>query len=167
MVKKPEFFMGHRLEYELSNGHLICTCMALSYVTNEETDIEFIHDTGAFISTLSRTQYEQLDYDKIKADRHNVELGSYNSVAKGLVFTLPFLFLANFTVKNVQMFVPYSYNPTQNLLAMNVLGLFNQYIETDTSSIFLKPHNAAVDFRLIAESVFVQEGNKESSIKHV
>ena len=60
------------------------------------------------------------------------------------------------------MFVPYSYNLTQNLLAMNVLGLFNQYIETGTSSIFLKPHNAAVDFRLIAGGVFVQEGGEES-----
>ena len=42
-------------------------------------------------------------------------------------------------------------------LAMNVLGLFNQYIETSTSSIFLKPHNEKVDFKIIAESVFVQE----------
>ena len=70
---------------------------------------------------------------------------------------MPFLFVANFTVRNVQVFVPYSYEQTQNLLAMNVLGLFNQYIETDTSSIYLKPHNAKVGFGLIAESVFVHE----------
>ena len=157
MINRPEFFEGHRLFYALDNGHLICTCKVLNYVSKEEGSIDFIHDTGAFISTLSRDQYELLDFDKINADRHNVELGSYNSVSKGLVFTLPFLFVANFTVKNVQVFVPYSYNNTQNLLAMNVLGLFNQYIETNTSSIFLKPHNAKVDFRLIAESAFVQE----------
>ena len=167
MVKKLEFLAGHRLDYSLSNGHLICTCMTLNYITSKETDIEFIHDTGAFISTLSKSQYEQLDYDKINVDRHNVELGSYNSVSKGLVFTLPFLFVANFTVKNVQMFVPYSYTLTQNLLAMNVLGLFNQYIEVDTSSIFLKPHNSAVDFRMIAGGVFVQEVEVESGIKQV
>ena len=86
-----------------------------------------------------------------------MELGSYNAISKGLVFTLPFLFVANYTVKNVQVFVPYSYSQTQNLLAMNVLGLFNQYVETNTSSIFLKTHNEKVDFRLIAESAFVQE----------
>ena len=107
----------------------------LSYITKEEADIKYIHDTGAFISTLSKDQYEQLEFNQINVDRHNVELGSYSSVTKGLVFTLPFLFVANFTVKNVQVFVPYSYKQTQNLLAMNVLGLFNQYIETDTSSI--------------------------------
>ena len=167
MVKKPEFLSGHRSAYELRNGHLICTCMMLNYITNEEAGIEFIHDTGAFISTLSRIQYEQLNYDKISIDKHNVELGSYNSVSKGIVFTLPFLFVANFTVKNVQVFVPYSYSLTQNLLAMNVLGLFNQYIEVDTSSIFLKPHNAAVDFKLIAGGAFLQRGGEESGIKQV
>ena len=157
MINRPEFFEGHRLFYSLDNGHLICTCKTLNHVTNKEADIKFIHDTGAFISTLSKDQYELLDFNKIEVDRHNVELGSYNSISKGLVFTLPFLFVANFTVINVQVFVPYSYKHKQNLLAMNVLGLFNQYIETNTSSIYLKPHNAKVDFRLIAESAFVQE----------
>ena len=89
MVKRIEYLSGHRLKYELSNGHLICACMTLSYKL------------------------------------------------------------------------------TQNLLAMNVLGLFNQYIEVDTSSIFFKPHNAAVDFRLIAGGVFVQGGDDESGIKQV
>ena len=162
MINRPEFLAGHRLSYSLNNGHLICSAKVLSYISQNEEKIRFIHDTGAFISTLSRRLYEQLDYDKINADKQNVELGSYNSVSKGIVFTLPFLFLASFTVKNVQMFVPYSYKLTQNLLAMNVLGLFNQYIEVDTSSIFLKPHNAAVDFRLIAGGVFVQGGEEES-----
>ena len=157
MINRSEFFEGHRLLYALDNGHMICTCRVLNYVSKVERNIDFIHDTGAIISTLSREQYELLDFDKINVDRHDVELGSYNSVSKGLVFILPFLFVANFTVKNVQVFVPYSYRHTQNLLAMNVLGLFNQYIETSTSSIFLKPHNEKLDFKLIAESVFVQE----------
>ena len=157
MISRSDFFASNRMIFTLDNGHLICTCKVLKYVTNEEEDIKFIHDTGAFISTLSRSQYELLDFNQICVDRHDVELGSYNSVTKGLVFTLPFLFVANFTVKNVQVFVPYSYKHTQNLLAMNVLGLFNQYIETSTSSIFLKPHNEKLDFKLIAESVFLQE----------
>ena len=162
MINRPEFIEGHRLLYTLDNGHLICTCKVLNYVSKEDGSIDFIHDTGAFISTLARDQYELLDFDKINVDRHDVELGSYNSVTKGLVFTLPFLFVANYTVKNVQVFVPYSYKHTQNLLAMNVLGLFNQYIETSTSCIFLKPHNETVDFKLIAESAFVQETREKN-----
>ena len=157
MIIKFDFLVSNRLFYTIDNGHLICTCRVLHYTTKEEESVKFIHDTGAFISTLSRDFYEQMDFDKIKIDSHNVELGSYNAISKGLVFTLPFLFVANYTVKNVQVFVPYSYGHTQNLLAMNVLGLFNQYIETNTSSIFLKTHNEKVDFRLIAESAFVQE----------
>ena len=148
--------MSNRLAYTLDNGYIICTCKVLNHATKEEESIEFIHDTGAFITTLSRDQYVRLDYDQIAVDKHDVELGSYNSVTKGLIFTLPFLFVANFTVTNVQVFVPYSYRHTQNLLAMNVLGLFNQYIKTDTSSIFLKLHNSKVDFRLLAQSAFVQ-----------
>ena len=157
MINRPEFYTSQRLDYSLDNGHMICICKVLSHIAKKETNIEFIHDTGAFISTLSRDLYEQLDFNKIDADMHNVELGSYNSVSIGLVFTLPFLFVANFTVRNVQIFVPYSYKHKQNLLAMNVLGLFNQYIEISSSSIFLKPHNEKVDFKLIAESVFVQK----------
>ena len=101
MISRPEFFSGHRLAYSLANGHLNCTCKVLNYVTQEEEYINFIHDTGAFISTLSRNLYEQFEFDKINVSKHDVELGSYNSVTKGLVFTLPFLFVANFTVKNV------------------------------------------------------------------
>ena len=156
MVIKPEFLASNRLPYILDNGHLVCTCKVLNYTTNEEESVKFIHDTGTFISTLSRDFYEQMDFNKIKIDKQNVALGSYNAVSKGLVFTLPFLFVANYTVRNVQVFVPYSYSHTQNLLAMNVLGLFNQYIETNTSSIFLKTHNKKLDFNLIAEDAFVQ-----------
>ena len=125
-------------------------------ITKEEVDVLFIHDTGAYISTLDRELYELLGFDRIKANKHNVELGSYSSVSKGLVFTLPFLFIACYTVTNVQFFVPYAYNIKQNLLAMNVLGLFDQYISTSNSGIYLKPHNERVDFRLLAESVFAQ-----------
>ena len=157
MVSKAEFFVSQRMDYFISNGHINITCKTVSYLTNEEEDILFIHDTGAYISTLNRDSYELLGFDRIKADKHNVELGSYSSVSKGLVFTLPFLFVANYTVRNVQVFVPYAYNLRQNLLAMNVLGLFNQYIETNMSSIYLKPHNDKVGFRLLAESVFMQE----------
>ena len=157
MVTKAEFFASQRVEYFINNGHITLTCKVVSYLTNEEEDILFIHDTGAYISTLNKDSYELLGFDRIKVDRHNVELGSYNSISKGLVFTLPFLFVANYTVRNVQVFVPYAYSLRQNLLAMNVLGLFNQYIETDMSSIYLKPHNNKVDFRLLAESVFMQE----------
>lgn len=156
VIYRPEFLVGHKLTYALENGHLVCTCKTLSYVSKIEASIKFIHDTGAFISTLSRNLYEQLDFDKIDVDKHDVELGSYNSVTKGLVFTLPFIFITSFTVKNVQIFVPNSYKYNQNLLAMNVLGLFNQCIETSTSSIYLKPHNKKLSFKLIAESVFAQ-----------
>ena len=157
MVIKPEFYSSQRMEFSIFNGHITCRCKVLSFDTNEEVSIRFIHDTGAYISTLNRELYEQLGFDKIKAHKQNVELGSYSSSSKGLVFTMPFLFVANYTVTNVQVFVPYSYNLKQNLLAMNVLGLFNQYIETNSLSIYLKPHNENVEFRLIAESAFAQE----------
>ena len=156
MVTKAEFYSSQRLEYTIENGHLTCECKVVSMITKEEADVLFIHDTGAYISTLDRELYELLGFDRIMADRHNVELGSYSSMSKGLVFTLPFLFVACYTVTNVQVFVPYAYNLKQNLLAMNVLGLFDQYVSTGSSSIFLKPHNKRVDFRLLAESAFLQ-----------
>ena len=68
MITKPEFLVSNRLFYTIDNGHLVCTCGVLKYITSEVTYIKFIHDTGAFISTLSRGQYELLDFNKIKVN---------------------------------------------------------------------------------------------------
>ena len=70
MVNRLEFFEGHRLLYESDNGHMICTCKMLNYVSKEEENIDFIHDTGAIITTLSREQFELLDFDKINVNSH-------------------------------------------------------------------------------------------------
>ena len=53
MAVKPEFYASQRLKFRLVNGHMTCTCKALNYLTSTVVEIKFIHDTGAFISTLN------------------------------------------------------------------------------------------------------------------
>jgi len=92
--------------------------------TNSDT-IEFIYDTGAYITVINKENYEWFGLEKLP--RTEATLGGYVSSAPGYVFQVPGLVIGTRLLSGVWAFSPKSEELQQCLLVDNVIEYFRPF----------------------------------------
>ena len=152
------FYLGNVEKFRYVKGHLVVELMTMNPRATAESKIGFIHDTGAFITVINRTHFNALNIEASGIKLMPCDIGSYGNKVPGHTWTLPFLFVGGFTASNVQCFTPLDYRRRQNLLGMNVLARFNQYIDTTNARVYFEKNLGDVSaYHMLCGEVFLTE----------
>jgi len=124
------------LKLRRERGHLfaqILTVYAGGSVEGEK--INFILDTGAFMTVISRDTAEQFGYDTLPKILSRIKGYSGEAVAD---FTrIPSLRILDTLLTDVPVLIPHSMELRQNIVGLNVLEYFNYYVDNENDRLYL------------------------------
>jgi predicted aspartyl protease len=123
-----------KIEFERIKGHInLKLSIAREGGTNEDA-VNFIYDTGAVITVISRDTYELYGLDKLP--RSEASMPGYTGSAPGWVYTIPGIAIGRRAITGVYAFSPKDYELGQNLLADNVIEYFNVYQDNENDCLY-------------------------------
>ena len=114
-----------QLKYRRIKGQIFLSIPIICEGSTAEDEIDFMYDTGAFLTVLNREWYEWYGLNKLP--RMETSMGSYVGSTPGFVFQIPGLIIGQRLLIGVWAFTPKDMNLKQNLLGDNVLEYFNPY----------------------------------------
>jgi len=133
--------------------------------TNDDK-IEFVYDTGAYLTVVNRDRYEWFGLDKLP--RREVTINGYNGKSDGYLFQIPGLKIGQKLLTGVWAFSPKSKDANQNLIGDNVIEYFNPYhdnsnncfyfIDNPNPDPYVSPDNG---FSLACDSIMLIEEIKK------
>ena len=124
------------LHIQRQGGHHYVTISAVFYKTVTDYEkINFILDTGAFITVISRDTAKLLGYDKLPKIVSKIK--GYTGEAPADFVRIPGLKILDTQLTDVPVLIPHSSELKQNILGLNVLEYFNYYIDTGNSEMHL------------------------------
>jgi len=101
--------------------------------------IDFIYDSGAFLTVINKERYETLGLSKLPRIEHYIN--GYTGKAEGFYFQLPLLHIAGEDLPYVWAFSPRSGELSQNLLGTNVIERFRVFQDNENNSFFFQKNN--------------------------
>ena len=134
----PDINNHMRVGYRRYKGHVYLSVPIVFEGSKSNDMIDFIYDTGAFITTINRRLYEAYKLDKLV--RHEKKLNSYTGTTEGYMFQIPGLIIGQRLLTGVWAFTPKSHEITQNLLGDNVIEYFIP-IQDNQNDCFYFPDN--------------------------
>ncbi|MCL2016009.1 MAG: aspartyl protease family protein [Defluviitaleaceae bacterium] len=150
------FLQGNSEKFTYKNGHWNIELKAMNSLNSEETEIDFVLDTGANITIINPSYFETLKIAESGIEITPSKTKSYGSDVPGKVWILPFLFIGGFTVKDVYCFTPNDPRRTHNLLGIKVLAKFYTMIDPVKSRIYFEKHDGILaDYKMLSGEVFV------------
>ena len=111
-----------RIKFERIKGHIHLDIRVVREGGTILDIINFVYDTGAYITVINRERYEELNLDRLP--RTEVTMGGYVGIASGYVFQIPGLIIGQRLLTGVWAFSPKSKDIQQNLLGDNVIEYF-------------------------------------------
>ncbi|MDR2569571.1 MAG: retroviral-like aspartic protease family protein [Oscillospiraceae bacterium] len=111
-------------------GHYYVTLRAI-YNTSDKAyaeKVDFIFDTGAFITVISRDIAELFGYDRLPKIPSKIR--GYTGEAPADFVRIPGLKILNTELVDVPVLIPHNNELKQNILGLNVLEYFEYSIET-------------------------------------
>lgn len=148
------------------------TYLRVQIVCEGSTDsdkIDFIYDTGAYLTVINRERYEWHGLNKLS--RRKITIGGYGGVASGYLFQIPGLKIGKRLLSGVWAFTPESTDIKQNLLGDNVIEYFkplqdNQqdcfyFADNPTPEPYVSPDGA---FTLACDSVLIADEPEASTV---
>jgi len=91
--------------------------------------IEFIYDSGAFLTVINKERYETLGLNSLPRIEHYIN--GYTGKAEGYYFQLPWLQIGGEDLPYVWAFSPKSGELNQNLLGTNVIERFRIFQDNE------------------------------------
>ena len=118
-------------------GHYYVTLRAIyNSSDNAYTEkIDFILDTGAFITVISRDIAELFGYDKLPKIPSKIK--GYTGEAPADFVRIPGLKILNIELVDVPVLIPYNKELKQNILGLNVLEYFEYSIQTKNDRMYI------------------------------
>ncbi|MCL2604059.1 MAG: retroviral-like aspartic protease family protein [Defluviitaleaceae bacterium] len=116
------------------DGHIIIRVPIIVEGGANNDTIDFIYDTGAYITVISNERYEQFNLDKLP--RIDVTVGGYTGATPGYLFKIPGLRLGKKVLTGVWAFSPKDSALRQNLLGCNVIEYFCPYQDNENDCIY-------------------------------
>ena len=101
--------------------------------------IDFIYDSGAFLTVINKERYETLGLDRLPRIEHYIN--GYTGKAPGYYFQLPWIQLGGEDLPYVWAFSPKSGELSQNLLGTNVIERFRIFQDNETDCFFFIKNN--------------------------
>jgi len=114
-----------RVEFERIKGHIYLPVQIMCEGRTDSDKIDFMYDTGAYITVINRERYEWFGLNKLP--RKSVTMGGYVGSTPGYVFQVPGLVLGNWLLSGVWAFTPLSKDVKQNLLGDNIIEYFRPF----------------------------------------
>ena len=151
-----------RISYIRSKGHIYIDIILVCEGSTENDTIDFIYDTGAYLTTINKYVYEWFNLSRLP--RKEITIGGYNGVTPGYMFQIPGLKVGEKLLTGVWAFSPKSDEIKQNLLGDNVIEYFRPFqdnlndciyfIENTSPEPYISPDGA---FSLACDGVFLLE----------
>jgi clan AA aspartic protease (TIGR02281 family) len=126
------------LNIKRHGGHYYVTLRAI-YNTSDKAyaeKIDFILDTGAFITVISRDIAELFGYDKLPKIPSKIK--GYTGEAPADFVRIPGLKILNTELYDVPVLIPHNKELKQNILGLNILEYFEYLIETNNDKIHIR-----------------------------
>ena len=123
------------LNIKRHGGHYYLTLRAIYNTSDKEYSekIDFILDTGAFITVISRDIAEMFGYDRLPKIPSKIK--GYTGEAPADFVRIPGLKILNTELVEVPVLIPHNKELKQNILGLNVLEYFEYSIETKNDKI--------------------------------
>jgi clan AA aspartic protease (TIGR02281 family) len=131
-----DFCVNTPLHIQRQGGHYYVTILAVYSGRDAGNEkINFILDTGAFITVVSRDTAKLLGYNKLP--RIVSKIKGYTGEAPADFVRIPSLKILDTRITDVPVLIPHSSELKQNILGLNVLEYFNYYVDTCNNAIYL------------------------------
>jgi len=114
-----------KMDYERIKGHVYLSVQIVCEGSTDEDKIDFLYDTGAYLTVINRNRYEWFGLHKLP--RKAVTIGGYNGSTDGYMFQIPGLKIGNRLLSGVWAFTPKSKDIKQNLLGDNIIEYFRPF----------------------------------------
>jgi hypothetical protein len=152
------FDEGTMKEYKRKKGQVFLGVPIVCEGSTSSDEIEFMYDTGAYITVLNRYWYEWYRLDRLP--RFETVLSGYAGSARGYIFRIPGLIIGRRLLTGVWAFTPESMDVEHNLLGDNVIEYFMPF-QDNQRDCFYFPDNPSPEpyvhpgsgFSLACESV--------------
>ena len=149
-----------RIKYTRLKGQVVLRVQIVCEGSTDADKINFIYDTGAYLTVINKERYEWFGLDKLP--RIETTLGSYVSSAPGYVFQIPGLVVGKRLLSGVWAFSPKSDELQQCLLGDNIIEYFRPFqdnandcfyfADNPTPEPYISPNN---NFSLACDSVML------------
>jgi predicted aspartyl protease len=152
------------IAYEESEGHYylhIPAFFTLNSYANRR--INFILDTGAYLTVISRHTAIRFGFDKLSPIHSDINLSGFAGTCKGDLIETPGLIIGGKILEGVRVAIPKA-TEGMNILGLNVLEYFNYLIDSTNSKIyFARNENYKIPKEL--EEDITYEATDEPKIK--
>jgi hypothetical protein len=101
--------------------------------------IDFIYDSGAFLTVINKERYETLGLDTLPRIEHYIH--GYTGKANGYYFQLPCLQIGGQDLSYMWAFSPKSGELKQNLLGTNIIERFRVFQDNEEDCFFFLSNN--------------------------
>jgi clan AA aspartic protease (TIGR02281 family) len=134
------------IQIQRRDGHYYVTIRTI-YAGSDinGTDIDFILDTGAFMTVISRDIAREFGYDKLH--KLSAKIKGYSGEVSADFVRIPGLKVLEPLLTDVPVLIPHSNEYKQNVLGLNVLEYFNYLIDTENDKLYLSKNPKPRPFR--------------------
>jgi len=139
------------VKYERQKGHVYIDIPIIFEGSTKEDIINFVYDTGAYITVINRERYLKYSLDKLP--RYETNIGGYSGLTPGYIFQIPGLIIGQRLLKGVWAFSPKGEDEQQNLLGDNVIEYFIP-IQDNHNDCFYFPDNPTPEPFVDTETLF-------------
>ncbi|MDR2599296.1 MAG: retroviral-like aspartic protease family protein [Oscillospiraceae bacterium] len=124
------------IQIQRQGGHHYITIRAV-YTGSDVggTDVDFILDTGAFMTVISRDIAKEFGYDKLP--KVSAKIKGYSGEVSADFVRIPGLKVLEPLLTDVPVLIPHSNEHKLNVLGLNVLEYFNYYFDTENDKLYL------------------------------
>jgi clan AA aspartic protease (TIGR02281 family) len=120
------------IQIQRQDGHHYITIRAVYAGSDiDGTDIDFILDTGAFMTVISRDIAREFGYDKLP--KVTAKIKGYSGEVPADFVRIPGLKVLEPLLTDVPVLIPHSSEHKQNVLGQNVLEYFSYYVDTENA----------------------------------
>ena len=126
--------------------------------TDEGSLVNFILDTGAYLTVVSRRTAMRCGFDKLPSTEVTIN-GFGGDGEPADVVRIPGLRILNRLITDVPVLIPHRKDLTQEVLGLNVLEYFNYYVDTENDRIYMKinPNPKPYDLMVACGEIFTMD----------
>jgi len=124
------------IRYRANEGHYYLHIPA--FFTNNSyanLKINFIFDTGAYLTVISRHTAVRFGFDKLTPIKTDIDLSGFAGKCKGNLIELPGLVIGGKILGGTKVAIPQTMEG-MNIIGLNVLEYFNYFVDSTNSKIY-------------------------------
>ncbi len=142
------------IELKRSNGHFYLSVPIVRVGSNLDEHINFILDTGAYITVISRRTAKRCGYDKIKPSGI-VQLSGFTGSEPADLIEIPAMKIGGKVLLGVKVLIPHRPEFHAEVLGQNVLEYFEYYLNTGNDRIYFKENLSPKPYdKLLSSKIF-------------